>query len=89
MDAGKLVPDELITGVVCNRLKQPDCMSNGWLLDGFPRTKSQALALEAEGMVADSFILLDVPEEVLVERVSGRRTVRPISYHVVSYYIIS
>lgn len=74
MDAGQLVPDELIIDVVCDRLKQPDCLSNGWLLDGFPRTKSQAEALSAAGMIPDKFILLDVPEEVLVERVTGRRT---------------
>jgi adenylate kinase len=74
MDAGQLVPDDLIIDVVCDRLKQPDCISNGWLLDGFPRTKSQAEALSAAGMIPDQFILLDVPEEVLVERVTGRRT---------------
>ena len=74
MDAGQLVPDELIIGVICDRLQQPDCVSNGWLLDGFPRTKAQADALSAAGMVPDCFVLLDVPEEILVERVTGRRT---------------
>lgn len=74
MDAGKLVPDELIIGVVCDRLKQSDCVSQGWLLDGFPRTKSQADALNQAGMIPDCFVLLDVPQEVLVERVTGRRT---------------
>ena len=74
MDSGKLVPDELIIGVVCDRLKQPDCEKQGWLLDGFPRTKSQAEALSSAGMVPDCFIMLDVPQEVLVERVTGRRT---------------
>ena len=74
MDAGKLVPDELIIDVVCDRLKQDDCCKNGWLLDGFPRTKSQADALKKAGMIPDCFVLLDVPEEVLVERVTGRRT---------------
>lgn len=74
MDSGKLVPDELIIDVVCDRLKQPDCQTNGWLLDGFPRTKSQADALTAAGMIPDCFILLDVPEAALVERVTGRRT---------------
>jgi len=74
MDAGKLVPDELIIGVVCDRLKQTDCVNQGWLLDGFPRTKSQADALNQAGMVPDCFVLLDVPQEVLVERVTGRRT---------------
>jgi adenylate kinase len=74
MDAGQLVPDELIIDVVSDRLRQQDCQSKGWLLDGFPRTKSQADALTKAGMVPDCLILLDVPEEVLVERVVGRRT---------------
>ena len=74
MDAGQLVPDELIIDVICDRLKQPDCVSKGWLLDGFPRTKAQADALTAAGMVPDCFVLLDVPEDILVERVTGRRT---------------
>ena len=74
MDGGQLVPDELIIGVICDRLKEKDCETNGWLLDGFPRTKSQADALSAAGMIPDCFVMLDVPEEVLVERVTGRRT---------------
>lgn len=74
MDSGQLVPDELIIGVVCDRLKQDDCLSKGWLLDGFPRTKSQAEALQSMGITPDCFIFLDVPQEILVERVTGRRT---------------
>ena len=74
MDAGKLVSDDLITGVICDRLKEADCVEKGWLLDGFPRTKAQAEALSKAGGVPDCFVLLDVPEEVLVERVTGRRT---------------
>ena len=74
MEAGQLVPDDLIIGVIVERLKQSDCVEKGWLLDGFPRTKAQADALAAAGMSADSFLLLNVPEEVLVERVTGRRT---------------
>jgi len=74
MDAGKLVPDELIIGVVCDRLNQPDCQSLGWLLDGFPRTSAQAEALQKAGFIPDCFVLLDVPEEILVDRVTGRRT---------------
>jgi adenylate kinase len=74
MNSGKLVPDELIIGVVKARLNQDDCKCRGWLLDGFPRTKSQADALISSGLIPDAFILLDVPEEVLVERVTGRRT---------------
>lgn len=61
-------------GVVCDRLRQQDCITNGWLLDGFPRTRAQAEALAQAGLVPDNFILLDVPEALLVERVTGRRT---------------
>lgn len=74
MDSGQLVPDELITGVVVDRLSQPDCLEKGWLLDGFPRTRAQADALSKEGILPDCFILLDVPQEILIERVTGRRT---------------
>ena len=74
MDSGQLVPDELIIDVICARLKQEDCQTQGWLLDGFPRTKTQADALTKAGMVPDCFLMLDVPEEILVERVTGRRT---------------
>jgi adenylate kinase len=55
-------------------LGQADCKENGWLLDGFPRTQAQANALTEAGVSADCFLFLDVPDEVLVERVVGRRT---------------
>ena len=71
MDRGELVPDETICGVILDRLKEKDCQEKGWLLDGFPRTKAQA---EALGMLPDAFVLLNVPDELLVERVVGRRT---------------
>ena len=74
MDSGQLVPDEIMTDIVCTRLSQEDCVLRGWLLDGYPRTKRQADALERAGLVADCVILLDVPEDVLAERVTGRRT---------------
>ena len=74
MDSGLLVSDDLIIGVICDRLREDDCVKKGWLLDGFPRTKAQAEALSKAGMVPDCFVLLDVPEKVLVERVTGRRT---------------
>jgi adenylate kinase len=74
MDAGKLVSDEIIIGVISDRLKEDDCKTNGWLLDGFPRTPAQAEALAAAGLEADCFLFLNVPDEVLVERVVGRRT---------------
>lgn len=74
MDAGKLVPDEVIIGVVKDRLDESDCVESGWLLDGFPRTPGQAEALADAGVSADCFIFLNVPDDVLVERVVGRRT---------------
>jgi len=74
MDRGELVPDELIIGVVKERLQQDDCKKKGWLLDGFPRTQQQALALSQAGIHADAFILINVPDDILVERCTGRRT---------------
>jgi adenylate kinase len=74
MDAGHLVPDDLVIELILNRLTEHDCETRGWLLDGFPRTKSQADALRNSGIIPDVFLLLDVPEEILVERVTGRRT---------------
>ena len=57
-----------------DRLDEDDCKTQGWLLDGFPRTQAQAQALADSGITADCFVFLDVPDEVLVERVVGRRT---------------
>lgn len=74
MESGKLVPDEVIIGIVKDRLDEDDCKEQGWLLDGFPRTQAQAKALEDEGITGDCFIMLNVPDEDLVERVVGRRT---------------
>lgn len=64
----------LIIVQVKDRLAEEDCQTKGWLLDGFPRTPAQAQALEDAGIQADCFIFLNVPDEVLVERVVGRRT---------------
>lgn len=74
MDSGKLVPDEVIIGIIRDRLDEDDCKTQGWLLDGFPRTAAQAEALADAGCSADCFLFLDVPDEILVERVVGRRT---------------
>jgi adenylate kinase len=74
MDSGKLVPDEVIIGIIRDRLQEADCKEQGWLLDGFPRTAAQAEALAEAGCSADCFLFLDVPDEILVERVVGRRT---------------
>jgi len=74
MDNGKLVPDDVIIGIVKDRLEEGDCAEKGWLLDGFPRTKAQADALAEAGIESDCFVFLNVPDEALVERVVGRRT---------------
>ncbi len=68
MAAGKLVPDDLIIGIVKERLSQSDCRERGWLLDGFPRTAAQAEALTKMGITPDAFVYLNVPDEILVER---------------------
>ncbi|MCS7101924.1 MAG: adenylate kinase [Burkholderiaceae bacterium] len=83
MDAGQLVSDEIIIDLVRERLRQPDC-ANGYLFDGFPRTLGQAEALKAAGIRIDFVLEIDVPDEAIVERMSGRR-VHPASgrtYHV-------
>ena len=72
MAAGELVPDDLIVKLVTERLGRPDAQ-NGWLLDGFPRTAAQAAAMERAFLEPTKAILLDVPDDVLVERVTGRR----------------
>ncbi|KQJ94808.1 adenylate kinase, chloroplastic [Brachypodium distachyon] len=73
MEKGQLVPDEIVVNMVKERLLQSDAQEKGWLLDGYPRSNSQAMALETLGIRPDIFILLDVPDELLVERVVGRR----------------
>ncbi|XP_021898382.1 adenylate kinase, chloroplastic-like [Carica papaya] len=73
MEKGQLVPDEIVVKMVKERLLQPDSQENGWLLDGYPRSLSQATALKEFGFQPDLFILLEVAEEILVERVVGRR----------------
>lgn len=75
MDAGQLVSDDLMIGLISERVDQPDC-ANGFILDGFPRTIPQAEALEKlmadKGMPLDAVIELRVPDELLVERITGR-----------------
>jgi adenylate kinase len=83
MDAGGLVSDDIIIGLVKERLKQDDC-ANGYLFDGFPRTIPQADAMKDAGVVIDFVLEIDVPDSAIVERMSGRR-VHPSSgrtYHV-------
>ena len=72
MDAGELVSDDIIIGLVKERLEKPDC-KNGFLFDGFPRTIPQAEALVKAGIPIDDVVEIAVPDEVILERMSGRR----------------
>ena len=72
MDKGILVPDNVIVGTVVERIKEEDC-SNGFLFDGFPRTIPQAEALEKESIILDVVIEIDVPDNEIINRMSGRR----------------
>ena len=84
MDAGGLVPDEVIIGLVAERIRQPDC-AEGFLFDGFPRTIPQADAMKAAGVPIDCVVEIDVDDTEIIQRMSGRR-VHPESgrtYHVV------
>ena len=72
MDAGKLVPDEVIIGIIQERLAEADC-ANGFILDGVPRTIAQAEALEAHGIEFDHVISLEISDEAIVKRMDGRR----------------
>ncbi|MBI2175751.1 adenylate kinase [Candidatus Woesearchaeota archaeon] len=82
MDAGQLVPDELVTKMVRERLSQPDCRK-GFILDGYPRTSAQARALQ-EFAAVDAVLDFKAPFKAIVERISGRRTCRKCSatYHI-------
>lgn len=72
IDAGKLVPDEVVIGIINERLKQNDC-KNGFILDGFPRTIPQAEALDEMGVRIDKVLDIEVPDEKIAARLSGRR----------------
>ena len=76
MKAGGLVPDELVIAMVIERIEKPDCIK-GFMLDGFPRTRPQAEALEAElhkaGVALDVVLQIEVPDDLIVERITGRR----------------
>src|SRR5437763_6045567 len=83
MDAGQLVSDDIIVGLVTERLKEPDCR-NGYLFDGFPRTIQQAEAMQRAAVTIDYVLEIDVPDDEIIERLSARR-VHPGSgrtYHV-------
>ena len=83
MDAGGLVRDDIIIGMVKERIAQPDC-AHGFLFDGFPRTLAQAEAMVAAGVDLDAVVEIDVPDAAIVERMSGRRVHLPSgrTYHV-------
>lgn len=82
-DAGALVPDEVVIGIIRERLVKDDC-KNGFILDGFPRTVPQAEALDVMGIVPDAVVSLEVADEAIVERMGGRRVCDKCgaSYHV-------
>ena len=79
---GKLVPDEVVIGIIRERLAEPDC-ANGYILDGFPRTVPQAEALDGMGVQLDVVLSLEVADEAIVRRMSGRRVCEGCgtSYH--------
>ncbi len=85
MDAGQLVPDEVIIGIITERLAESDC-EKGYILDGVPRTIAQAEALEKAGVTFDSVVSIEISDETIMERMSGRRVCPDCgaSYHVVA-----
>ena len=85
MDEGSLVPDELILGIVADRVAQPDCQ-NGFILDGVPRTLAQAEALEAKGVRIDHVVSIEIDDSVIEGRMTGRRVCSSCgaSYHIVA-----
>ena len=85
VEAGQLVPDEVIIGIIEERLAQPDC-ANGYILDGVPRTIPQAQAMEDKGIEIDWALSIEVADQVIIDRMSGRRTCKNCSqtFHVVS-----
>ncbi len=85
MDEGSLVPDELILGIVADRVSQPDCQK-GFILDGVPRTLAQAEALEAKGVKIDHVVSIEVDDAQIEGRMTGRRVCSKCgaSYHVVA-----
>ena len=84
IEAGALVPDDVVIGIIKERLAKADCQK-GFILDGFPRTVPQAQALEDMGISLDKIVDIEVPDEAIVERMSGRRVCADCgaSYHVV------
>ncbi|KAL5985481.1 hypothetical protein ACLOJK_027465 [Asimina triloba] len=87
MESGRLVPDEIVTAMVTSRLARQDAKEKGWLLDGYPRSYSQAQSLEGLKIRPDIYVVLDVPDEVLIDRCVGRR-LDPVAgkiYHIKNF----
>lgn len=84
IEAGELVPDDVVIGIIKERLAKSDCQ-NGFILDGFPRTVPQAEALDSMGISLDKVVSIEVPDAAIVERMSGRRVCAKCgaSYHTV------
>ena len=85
MDEGKLVPDDVIIAIITERVAEEDC-ANGYILDGVPRTIAQAEAMEKAGIVLDAVVSIEISDEVIMERMSGRRVCESCgaSYHLVA-----
>lgn len=85
VESGKLVPDDVIIGIIQERLAKDDCV-NGYILDGVPRTIPQAEAMEAMGIEIDKALSIEIEDETIVQRMSGRRTCKNCSrtFHIVS-----
>ena len=85
MDEGKLVPDEVIIGIIHERVAKEDC-ANGYILDGVPRTIGQAEAMEQAGIIFDNVVSIEIADETIVDRMSGRRVCESCgaSYHLVA-----
>ena len=85
MDEGKLVPDDVIIGIITERVAEEDC-ANGYILDGVPRTIAQAEAMEKAGIVFDAVVSIEISDETIMERMSGRRVCESCgaSYHLVA-----
>ncbi len=85
IDAGNLVPDALVMSIIRERLREPDC-SNGYILDGMPRTLTQAEALENAGIEIDTALIIEISDEEIGARMTGRRvcTACGATYHIVS-----
>ena len=85
IDHGKLVPDDVIIGIIGERLQEADC-ANGYILDGVPRTIAQAEALEAAGIRFDAVVAIEISDEKIIKRMGGRRVceVCGSSYHIVN-----